>query len=119
MTIQEIKNWYAQFRPEHGTEELLKYRQYLSIAMVELSDEIGILEVKHKDKEASRKIQQAVKELESDEKTASAKRQDAIKKTRELIEDEARFEGQLRAYKIQWESLNGISHSMASYLNKM
>lgn len=119
MTIQEIKNWYAQFRPEHGTEELLKYRQYLSIAMFELAQEISILEAKHKDKEASRKIQQAIKELESDEKTASAKRQDAIKRTRDLVEDEARYDGELRGYKIQYEALNGISHSMASYLNKM
>jgi hypothetical protein len=118
MTALEIKNWYNNYDTSQGLDSLLKYRQHLSLCMYEMSLTIAELEGKSKAKEAERRIQQAIKELDSDEGTAAARKQDAVKQTREILEDEARYEGQLKGYRIQYDALNGISHSMASYINK-
>tara|TARA_R110002020_G_scaffold40381_10_gene119465 strand:+ start:127 stop:486 length:360 start_codon:yes stop_codon:yes gene_type:complete len=118
VTAQEIKDWYSSYDSSQGLDELLKYRQQLSLCMYELACEIAELEEKSKAKEAERKREHAFAELESDKSTASARTQHAVLQTRLLREDEAKYEGQLKGCRIKYEALNGISHSMASYLSR-
>jgi hypothetical protein len=116
--MKELIDQYRAFHPEQGVEQLLRLRQKLSCALYDLGMKITDLEDRSKTKDKAVKISMAIKELDEDG-TQMERKNKAVISTRSDAMEAARLEGELKGYRIQFESVKEILNSMSSYLQKM
>jgi len=118
MNLDIIIQEYSKFELQHGIEKILNLKHNLSLLIMQISKHIAKLESDSKELTAHLKIQRAVTELET-EGTGQQRRNLSIQLNEDLILQEARAEGELKAYRIKLDGMRELSNSMASYLNKM
>ena len=111
---QTIVKWFEDYKIEKGVEGVLRARQQLSIACVEMALHYKEKETEHKKLYHERKILEA----ETDG-TVLHKEATAIIKSSELRLREAVAEGESKGTKIVLDNYNNVLSSMASFINTL
>ena len=118
MNLDKIIQEYSKFELQQGIEVILNLKHKLSLLIMKITQHIAKLEVESKEFTAELKIQRAITELET-EGTGQQRRNLSIQLNEDLILQEAKAEGELKAYRIKLDGMRELSNSMASYVNKM
>ena len=115
---QTIVKWYKDYTIEKGVEDVLRARQMLSLACVEISLQYKEKETLYRKLYTERKILEAVTKIETDG-TVLHKEATAIVKSSELRLREAVAEGESKGTKIVLDKYNNVLSSMASFINTL
>lgn len=115
----EILSWFKNFTPEKCSyEDLLRYRQRLSISMTEIAKEIQQKSIEHKSTYAERKYANAESFLLEDG-NIKERESKTIKKNYEIIKKENQLEGDLQGLKIYLNSLEKVDNAFSSWISHL
>ena len=115
----EVLAWFKKFDMHNCSyEDLLRYRQKLTLSMTDIALDIQKKSIEHKTAYAKRKMDNAVTFL-SETGNIKERESKSIKQNFEIIKKENQLEGELQGLKIYYSSLEKVDNAFSSWINHL